>query len=93
MVSPGIILVATVNSIGATFQFIYIIIFIVYAENAKKVDFVLLIFLAILVWPFGHLICYVLLCSVTHFLLIILAGEDGWIIGSSFWCIYSHSMS
>ncbi|XP_058095190.1 bidirectional sugar transporter SWEET2a [Magnolia sinica] len=36
-VSPGVILVATVNSAGAVFQFIYILIFIVYAENAKKV--------------------------------------------------------
>ncbi|XP_042489233.1 bidirectional sugar transporter SWEET2a-like isoform X2 [Macadamia integrifolia] len=37
IVSPGIILVATVNSIGALFQLIYIIIFITYAEKQKKV--------------------------------------------------------
>ncbi|XP_044462417.1 bidirectional sugar transporter SWEET2a-like [Mangifera indica] len=36
LVSPGIILVATVNSIGAVFQLIYVSIFISYAENAKK---------------------------------------------------------
>ncbi|KAJ8616750.1 hypothetical protein MRB53_036122 [Persea americana] len=40
MITPGIILVATVNSIGATFQLIYIIIFIIYAENMKKVKMV-----------------------------------------------------
>uniref|UniRef100_A0A5B7BG34 Bidirectional sugar transporter SWEET n=1 Tax=Davidia involucrata TaxID=16924 RepID=A0A5B7BG34_DAVIN len=37
LVSPGIILVATVNSVGAIFQLIYIAIFIAYAEKAKKV--------------------------------------------------------
>ncbi|KAF3966242.1 hypothetical protein ACB098_05G115200 [Castanea mollissima] len=37
VVSPDIILVATVNSIGAVFQLIYIIIFITYADQAKKV--------------------------------------------------------
>lgn len=36
LVSPGVILVATVNSIGAIFQLFYIIIFILYAERAKK---------------------------------------------------------
>ncbi|CAN0853694.1 Bidirectional sugar transporter SWEET2a [Linum grandiflorum] len=36
-VSPNIILVATVNSIGAVFQLVYIVIFIVYAEKTKKV--------------------------------------------------------
>ncbi|GMI82269.1 hypothetical protein like AT3G14770 [Hibiscus trionum] len=36
LVSPGIILVATVNSIGAIFQLIYIIIFVVYAEKPMK---------------------------------------------------------
>ncbi|KAE8699347.1 Bidirectional sugar transporter SWEET2 [Hibiscus syriacus] len=35
-VSPGIILVATVNSIGAIFQLIYIGIFVVYAEKPMK---------------------------------------------------------
>ncbi|KAK9267236.1 hypothetical protein L1049_009658 [Liquidambar formosana] len=35
-VSHGIILVATVNSIGAVFQLVYITIFITYAEKAKK---------------------------------------------------------
>ncbi|CAA3016740.1 bidirectional sugar transporter SWEET2a-like [Olea europaea var. sylvestris] len=37
IVSPGIILIFTVNSIGAIFQFIYIIIFIIYADRTKKV--------------------------------------------------------
>ncbi|KAL2484316.1 Bidirectional sugar transporter SWEET2 [Forsythia ovata] len=37
IVSPGIILIATVNSVGAIFQLIYIIIFITYAEKTKKV--------------------------------------------------------
>ncbi|KAF9620875.1 hypothetical protein IFM89_015116 [Coptis chinensis] len=37
IVSHGVILVATVNSIGAVFQLVYVILFIVYAEKAKKV--------------------------------------------------------
>ncbi|XP_059669364.1 bidirectional sugar transporter SWEET2a-like [Cornus florida] len=37
IVSPGIILVATVNSVGAIFQLVYISIFLIYAEKAKKV--------------------------------------------------------
>lgn len=37
LVSPDIILVATVNSIGAVFQLVYIIIFIYNAEKYKKV--------------------------------------------------------
>lgn len=36
IVTPGIIPVATVNSIGAVFQLIYITIFIVYADKTKK---------------------------------------------------------
>ncbi|KAI3830935.1 hypothetical protein MKX03_010233 [Papaver bracteatum] len=35
-VSPGIILVATVNSVGAVFQLVYVILFIVYADKGKK---------------------------------------------------------
>lgn len=35
--SPGIILVFTVNSIGAVFQLVYITIFIIHAEGSKKV--------------------------------------------------------
>lgn len=38
LVSPGIILVATVNFIGAIFQLIYISIFIIFADNARKDD-------------------------------------------------------
>ncbi|KAK5831275.1 hypothetical protein PVK06_015070 [Gossypium arboreum] len=37
IVSPGIILMATVNSIGAIFQLIYISVFVVYAEKPMKV--------------------------------------------------------
>ncbi|KAK8580570.1 hypothetical protein V6N12_070835 [Hibiscus sabdariffa] len=37
LVSPGIILVATVNSIGAIFQLIYITFFVVYAGKPMKV--------------------------------------------------------
>ncbi|GMI77710.1 hypothetical protein like AT3G14770 [Hibiscus trionum] len=36
IVSPGIILVATVNSIGAAFQLVYTTIFIAYAERPMK---------------------------------------------------------
>ncbi|KAK4340624.1 hypothetical protein RND71_039125 [Anisodus tanguticus] len=36
IVSPGIILVFTVNSVGAVFQLVYILIFIIYAERTKK---------------------------------------------------------
>ncbi|XP_020595974.1 bidirectional sugar transporter SWEET2a [Phalaenopsis equestris] len=36
IVSYGVILVATVNSIGAIFQLVYISIFIIFADNAKK---------------------------------------------------------
>lgn len=36
IVSPGIILVFTVNSIGAMFQLVYISIFIIHAEGSKK---------------------------------------------------------
>ncbi|KAL5772086.1 hypothetical protein ACOSP7_011689 [Xanthoceras sorbifolium] len=36
-ISPGVILVATVNSFGAIFQLVYVIIFITYADKAKKI--------------------------------------------------------
>ncbi|GER24553.1 bidirectional sugar transporter SWEET2 [Striga asiatica] len=36
IVSSGIILIATVNSVGAIFQLIYIIIFIIYANRKRK---------------------------------------------------------
>lgn len=36
VVKPGIILVFTVNSIGAVFQFAYILIFITYADRGRK---------------------------------------------------------
>ncbi|KAH9749242.1 Bidirectional sugar transporter SWEET2a [Citrus sinensis] len=47
LVSPGIILVATVNSVGAVFQLIYVSIFISYAEKAIKVILLCLIGLVI----------------------------------------------
>lgn len=53
LVSPGIIFVATVNSVGAVFQLIYVSIFISYAEKAIKLKIsglliaVFLVFLAI----------------------------------------------
>ncbi|KAL2244720.1 UNVERIFIED_CONTAM: Bidirectional sugar transporter SWEET2a [Sesamum indicum] len=37
IVSSGIILIATVNSVGAVFQLVYIIIFIIYADKERKV--------------------------------------------------------
>lgn len=36
LVSPGVIMVATVNGIGVVFQAVYITVFIVYASKAKK---------------------------------------------------------
>ncbi|XP_047339164.1 bidirectional sugar transporter SWEET2a-like [Impatiens glandulifera] len=36
LVSPDIILVATVNSIGASFQFVYIAIFILHADSLQR---------------------------------------------------------
>ncbi|CAI0452051.1 unnamed protein product [Linum tenue] len=44
-ISPNIILVATVNSIGAVFQFIYIAIFIAYADKSKKLKMSVLLVL------------------------------------------------
>lgn len=40
LISPGIILVATVNSAGAVFQLTYIIVFISYAEKTKKIKMI-----------------------------------------------------
>ncbi|XP_048230843.1 bidirectional sugar transporter SWEET2a [Ricinus communis] len=40
IVSPEVILVATVNSIGAIFQFIYILIFILHADKARKLKMI-----------------------------------------------------
>ncbi|CAL0326486.1 unnamed protein product [Lupinus luteus] len=37
LISPDNLLITTVNSIGAIFQFVYIIIFMIYAEKEKKV--------------------------------------------------------
>lgn len=37
LVSYGVILVATVNSIGAVFQLAYITLFIIYADAERKV--------------------------------------------------------
>ncbi|KAE9461963.1 hypothetical protein C3L33_06120, partial [Rhododendron williamsianum] len=40
IVSPGIIHIATVNSVGAIFQSVYLIIYIIHAEKAKKVKMI-----------------------------------------------------
>ncbi|CAL0303717.1 unnamed protein product [Lupinus luteus] len=37
LISPDNLLITTVNSIGAAFQLLYIILFLMYAESAKKV--------------------------------------------------------
>ncbi|KAK7244091.1 hypothetical protein RIF29_38909 [Crotalaria pallida] len=37
LISPNNLLVTTVNSIGAVFQFVYIVLFMMYADKAKKV--------------------------------------------------------
>lgn len=39
LISSDNVLVTTVNSIGAVFQLIYTILFIVYAEKVKKVKY------------------------------------------------------
>ncbi|TMW88433.1 hypothetical protein EJD97_018570 [Solanum chilense] len=44
IVSPGIILVFTVNSVGAVFQLAYTLIFIIYAERTKKLKMLGLLF-------------------------------------------------
>lgn len=54
LVSPGIILVATVNSIGAVFQLIYITIFIRYAEKQMKLN--MLGFLVLVFSTFGLIV-------------------------------------
>jgi hypothetical protein len=36
-ISYGVVLVVTVNSIGAVFQLVYLTLFIVYADTRKKV--------------------------------------------------------
>ncbi|KAL7212670.1 hypothetical protein ACSBR2_015366 [Camellia fascicularis] len=51
IVSPGILPVATVNSIGAVFQLMYLTIFIIHAENAKKLK--MLGLLLVVVAAFG----------------------------------------
>lgn len=43
LISADNLLVTTVNSIGAVFQFVYTIIFLMYAEKAKKVNFLILL--------------------------------------------------
>ncbi|KAL2326850.1 hypothetical protein Fmac_020277 [Flemingia macrophylla] len=40
LISPDNLLVTTVNSIGAAFQLVYIILFLMYAERAKKVKMI-----------------------------------------------------
>ncbi|XP_030462051.1 bidirectional sugar transporter SWEET2a-like [Syzygium oleosum] len=53
LVSPGVIMIATVNAIGVVFQASYLIVFIAYASKAKKLKMlglsisVLMLFLAV----------------------------------------------
>ncbi|KAF8018906.1 hypothetical protein BT93_H3717 [Corymbia citriodora subsp. variegata] len=55
LMSPGIIMVATVNGIGVVFQAVYIIIFIAYTNKARKVKMsglsisVLMLFLVVVI--------------------------------------------
>nr|GMD87779.1 bidirectional sugar transporter SWEET2a-like [Ipomoea batatas] len=57
IVSPGIILVFTVNSVGAIFQLVYITIFIIYAERTKK--------LKMLGWLLGVFAVFAIIASVS----------------------------
>lgn len=41
LVSSDNFLVMTVNSAGAVFQFVYIVLFVIYAEKDKKVTFLI----------------------------------------------------
>ncbi|WVY99732.1 hypothetical protein V8G54_025802 [Vigna mungo] len=43
LISADNLLVTTVNSIGAVFQFVYIILFLMYAEKSKKVRMIVLL--------------------------------------------------
>ncbi|KAG9447583.1 hypothetical protein H6P81_013711 [Aristolochia fimbriata] len=61
VISHGIILVATVNSVGAIFQLTYIIIFIIYAEGAKRMKM-----LGLLATVFG-LFALIVIVSLTCF--------------------------
>ncbi|KAL1560395.1 Bidirectional sugar transporter SWEET2a [Salvia divinorum] len=40
VVSPGLILIATVNSIGALFQLVYVLIFVAYADQRRRLKMV-----------------------------------------------------
>lgn len=90
LVSDDNLLVMTVNSAGAVFQFVYIILFITYADKANKVNPSFLIQKAHL--PF---------CTCLYFLklsiacveksLILLAGEDDRISPGNYWRICSCS--
>lgn len=85
LVSPGIILVATVNSIGVLFQLIYISIFITYAEKPKKVFF----FPAFCKVIFDS----ALLDSAWNYCLwLLFAVEDVWIVNGSFCTLQYHSV-
>jgi len=53
LISTDNLLVTTVNSIGAVFQFGYIILFLMYAEKSKKVSSLILL-------KFGRLFIYFL---------------------------------
>nr|GMD08289.1 bidirectional sugar transporter SWEET2a-like [Ipomoea batatas]GME01569.1 bidirectional sugar transporter SWEET2a-like [Ipomoea batatas] len=59
IVTPGIILVFTVNSIGGVFQLAYLTIFIIYAERTKK--------LKTLGWLLGVFAVFAIIVSVSIF--------------------------
>lgn len=84
LVSPGIILVATVNSVGAVFQLIYVSIFISYAEKAIKV--ILLCLIGLVIGMMSNSV-------ISHYhLWMPFPAEDIWIIDSSFFSISCHSL-
>lgn len=78
-VSYGVILVATVNSIGAAFQLAYVILFILHADGSKKVDRILI--------PYGcsqHL--FIIFISFMSSVLALFVAEDVCIALGSVWC-------
>lgn len=87
IVSPNIILVATVNSIGAFFQLIYLSIYIAFAGKAIKVSITLHLFLP------GNLQAFSI---IQHDYLtvpwIFLAAEDVRFVNSSFCHFWDHGI-
>lgn len=89
VVSPGVILVATVNSIGAVFQLIYVSIFISYADKAKKV------FSFALAWSgYWNVIFNSVMSDSARFFyfLDVVPAKDVWTVSSSFCSVSCHSL-